>query len=59
MWSLVPGKIAALGNVMGGRKLARYVLEAVVGRCADAFDTVYHFSARNVKCVLMVARSVA
>ena len=42
-----PAKIAALGNVMGGRKLARYVL-AVVGRWADAADTVYHFSARNV-----------
>jgi hypothetical protein len=34
---------------MGGRKLARYVLEVVVGRCADAADTVYHCSARNVK----------
>ena len=33
MWSLVPGEDGSTGNVMGGRKLARYVLEAVVGRC--------------------------
>ena len=33
MWSLVPGEDSSTGNVMGGRKLARYVLEAVVGRC--------------------------
>jgi hypothetical protein len=31
MWSLVPGEDSSTGNVMGGRKLARYVLEAVVG----------------------------
>ena len=34
MWSLVPGEDSSTGNVTGGRKLARYVLEAVVGRCA-------------------------
>ena len=33
MWSLVPGEDGSTGNVMGGRKLARYVLEAVIGRC--------------------------
>jgi hypothetical protein len=33
VWSLVPGEDSSTGNVMGGRKLARYVLEAVVGRC--------------------------
>jgi hypothetical protein len=30
MWSLVPGEDSSTGNVTGGRKLARYVLEAVV-----------------------------
>jgi hypothetical protein len=37
MWpmrSLVPGEDSSTGNVMGGCKLARYVLEAVVSRCA-------------------------
>ena len=33
MWSLVPGEDSSTGNVTGGRKLARYVLDAVVGRC--------------------------
>jgi len=28
MWFLVPGEDSSTGNVMGGRKLARYVLEA-------------------------------
>ena len=32
---MVPAKIAALGNVMGGRKLAHYVLEAVAGEVTN------------------------
>ena len=47
MWSLVPGEDSSTGNVMGGRKLARYVLEAAVGRCAGWSNTACHFSARQ------------
>ena len=57
MWSLVPGEDSSSGNVMGGRKLARYVLEAVVyvleavvGRCAGWSNTACHFSARQRRC---------
>jgi hypothetical protein len=36
MWSLVPGEDSSTGNVMGGRKLARYVLEAAALVAAPA-----------------------
>jgi hypothetical protein len=40
MWSMVPGEDSSTGNVMGGRKLARYVLEAVVGRCVGCLRPI-------------------
>ena len=51
MWpmrSLVPGEDSSTGNVTGGRELARYVLEAVVGRYGcNALEAVAN-SARSI-----------
>ena len=50
MWSLVPGEDSSTGNVTGGRKLARYDLVAVVGRCGRTLGSrqLYPFNQRRV-----------